>query len=229
MDEQKNKNQHSGHRERVKNSVLANGLESMLPHQILEYLLFFAIPYKDTNELAHTLMEKFGSLDKVLDANAADLFNVKGMTKNAALLINSLPEVFSAYQKSKRKPRQILNVENVIPYLRSLVENKRGECLYIICLDAKNSILHTEQLARGIDTIFLSAKDIIQTAMLHKSRSIILCHNHPSDIEQPSEADIHCTAVLKQTLSLLGIKLLDHIIIGSDSSYSFFLKKSLYK
>lgn len=226
MDDSKN-NVHKGHRERVKNSVLTNGLESMQPHQILEYLLFFAIPYKDTNELAHSLIERYGSFDRVLDANINDLVKIKGVTKNAAIFLHSIPEIFSIYERSKRSPKRVLNVENVIPYLRSLVHLKSSEYLYIVCLDAKNGIIYTEQLATGNSSLTLSAKDIVKTAMLHQAKSIILCHNHPSDIVEPSEADINCTASIRQTLSSLDIKLLDHIIIGTKSAYSFFLKSTL--
>lgn len=226
MDDVK-KNLHQGHRERVKNSVIVNGFEALQPHQILEYLLFFSIPLKDTNELAHSLIERFGSFDNVLDANFNDLIAVKGMTKNAALFLHSLPEVFSIYQRSKQQPKKILNVENIIPYLRSLVQLKSSEYLYVVCLDSKNGIIYTEQLANGNTSLTFSTKDIVQTAMLHQAKSIILCHNHPSDNVLPSDADINCTALLRQTLAALDIKLLDHIIIGTNSAYSFFLKKIL--
>ncbi|HKL73296.1 MAG TPA: JAB domain-containing protein [Clostridia bacterium] len=221
------KNVHQGHRERVKQSVFENGLELMQPHQVLEYLLFFAIPYKDTNVLAHQLIARFGSLDGVFDANVNDLVKIKGITKNAALLLHTLPEVFSLYQRNKNSPKKVLNVNNIIPYLRSLVSLKNNEYLYIICLDAKNGIIYTEQLASGNSSVSLSSKEIVKIAMLHQAKSVILCHNHPSDIVLPSDADINSTASIRQTLATLDIKLLDHIIIGKDTAYSFFLKSVL--
>jgi DNA repair protein RadC len=222
-----NKNVHQGHRERVKKSVFENGFESMQSHQVLEYLLFFVVPYKDTNVIAHDLIERFGSFDRVLDASVNDLAKIKGMTKNAALFLHSLPETFSFYARKKNAPKQILNVNNVIPYLRSLVSLKTKEHLYIICLDSKNAIIHTEQLASGNSSVFLSAKEIVNIAMLHQAKSVILCHNHPSDIVLPSDADINSTASIRHTLSVLDIKLLDHIIIGENTAYSFFLKSVL--
>jgi DNA repair protein RadC len=221
------KNVHKGHRERVKKLVYEKGLESMQPHQVLEYLLFFVVPYKDTNVIAHELIDHFGSFDSVLDATVNDLIKIKGMTKNAALFLHSLPETFSFYAREKNSPKQILNVNNILPYLRSLVGLKTKEYLYIVCLDSKNGIIHTERLASGNSSVFLSAKDIIKIAMLHHAKSVILCHNHPSDIVMPSDADIASTASIRHTLSTLDIKLLDHIIIGENSAYSFFLNSAL--
>ncbi|HOO23339.1 MAG TPA: JAB domain-containing protein [Clostridia bacterium] len=217
-------NVHEGHRERVKSAVLANGLESMQPHQVLEYLLFFAIPLKDTNELAHELIDRFGSLSSVLDANYNDLIKVKGMTKNAALFLHTLPDVFSIYERIKNNPRQILNINSSIPYLRSLVNSKSDEHLYMVMLDAKNGIIRTERLASGSTSVALSSKEIIRIALLHQAKSVILCHNHPSDNVTPSDADINSTASIRQTLAALDIKLIDHIIIAKNSAYSFFLK-----
>lgn len=225
--EEKKANIHQGHRERVKKLVFENGLELMQPHQVLEYLLFFVVPYKDTNEIAHTLIERFGSFDGVLDANVNDLIKIKGITKNAALFLHTLPEVFNLYQKSKTSPKKILNVNNAIPYLRSLVSLKSIEHLYLICLDAKNGLICSQQLGSGNSSVSLSAKEIVKVAMLHQAKSVILCHNHPSDIVLPSDSDINSTASIRQTLAALDIKLLDHIIIGKNSSYSFFLKSTI--
>jgi DNA repair protein RadC len=220
-----NKNIHQGHRERLKNQIFENGFDSLQPHQILEYILFFAIPCKDTNEIAHQLIARFGSFNDVLDANFNDLMEIKGMTKNACLLLHTLPNIFYLYNSSKTQPKQVITIENILPYLHSLTQLKSYECMYLVCLDAKNSVTFTEQLSTGNSSLSISIKDIIKATMLHQAKGIILCHNHPSDDVSPSEADIQSTAVLKHTLDLLDIKLLDHIIMGTKTAYSFFLKK----
>lgn len=222
-------NLHKGHRERVKNSVLINGLEDLQEHEWLEYLLFFCIPLKDTNPIAHNLIKKFGSFDAVLDATVSDLCEISGMTANAGLLLHTLPQVFSLYERKKLIPKTVLSVVNIVPYLRALVRLENTEVFYIVCLDAKNSIIYTGRLGAGTDAVNLSAREVVKIAMLHRTKSVILCHNHPSGIVLPSNADIQSTAVLKQTLSSLDIKLIDHVIVSGDSVYSFFLKESLTK
>ncbi|NLL56405.1 MAG: hypothetical protein GX242_04230 [Clostridiales bacterium] len=227
MSDTTKENVHKGHRERVKKAVYEKGLEGMLPHQVLEYLLFFVVPYKDTNEIAHQLIRQFKSFDGVLDAEVNELAKIKGMTRNAALFLHTLPETFSIYAKHKNTPKKVLNVRNIVPYLRSLVSLKNKEYFYIVCLDAKNSVVHTEKLASGSNSVLLSAKDIVKVAMRHQAKSVIICHNHPSNIVLPSDADIRSTASIRHTLAALDIKLLDHIIIGNDAAYSFFLKSVL--
>jgi DNA repair protein RadC len=135
-----------------------------------------------------------------------------------------IPDVFSIYERIKNNPRQILNINSSIPYLRSLVNSKSDEHLYMVMLDAKNGIIRTERLASGSTSVALSSKEIIRIALLHQAKSVILCHNHPSDNVTPSDADINSTASIRQTLAALDIKLIDHIIIAKNSAYSFFLK-----
>ncbi|MFA6867085.1 MAG: JAB domain-containing protein [Clostridia bacterium] len=223
----KENNVHKGHRQRIKNLVSTKGFTDMHDYQILEFVLFFAIPYKDTNEIAHLLIEKFGSLDKVMDADINDLITIKDMTENACILINSLPKLLVEYEKSKNIPKTILNINNILPYLRSILRLKPYECLYLISLDGKNAIISTDQITTGNNTLSVATKDIIKLALFHKAHAVILCHNHPSGNAMPSYSDIECTSILHQTLTSLDIKLIDHIIISDKETYSFYLKDKL--
>lgn len=220
-------NLHKGHRQRIKTLVANKGFENMQDYQILEYLLFFAIPYKDTNEISHQLIDKFGSFDKVLDADINTLKTVPAMTDNACILLNSLPKVFEEYEKSKNSPKQVLNINNILPYLRSLLRLKSYECMYLVTLDGKNAMIATDQITYGNNTLEVSSKEIVKTALFRKAHSVILCHNHPSGNPMPSYNDIEATGILHRTLTALDINLIDHIIIGSKETYSFFLKDKL--
>lgn len=205
-----------------------NGLKTLLPHQILEFLLFYGIPYKDTKEIARELLATFGDFENVLLASVDDLTKVKGMTKNAALLLHSLPEIFAFYRRSKTSPKTVLTPDKLLAYLETLFSEKQNECFFLISLDASHKLIHTDQIAEGsYGSVFPDPKTIVEKSLKHNAASVILAHNHPSSVPSPSENDIKSTNKLESVLSAIGIKLLDHIIVGADSAYSFYLKSVL--
>ena len=142
-------------------------------------------------------------------------------------MLNSLPKLLVEYEKSKNKPQTILGINNILPYLRSLMRLKPYECLYLISMDAKNAVIATDQISTGNNSLFVQSKSIAKMAMFRNAHAVILCHNHPSGNANPSEADIENTNLLNHTLSSLDITLLDHIRIGNKEIYSFYLKESL--
>lgn len=228
MNKEDVKSSHTGHRERVRSIIESNGIEALLPHQVLEYLLFHAIPYKDTREIAHQLIRMFGSFDNVLNASVNSLLQVKGMTKNAALLLHSLPSVFTLYHKSRNEPKYVLGPNTLLPYLHSLFANKVDECLYLLCMDIKQQLLHTDKITSGNSVMMqVAVKEIIETALRHNAKKIILAHNHPSSCPLPSEQDVASTCSLGNILSSLDIALIDHLIVSNDSAYSFYLKSRI--
>lgn len=205
-----------------------NGLKTLLPHQILEFLLFYGIPYKDTKEIARELLATFGDFENVLLASVDDLTKIKGMTKNAALLLHSLPEIFSFYRRSKNSPKTVLTPDKILSYLETLFSEKQNECFFLISLDASHKLIHADLIAEGnFGIVFPDPKTIVEKALKHNAASVILTHNHPSAVPSPSENDIKSTNKLETVLSAIGIKLLDHIIVGADSAYSFYLKSVL--
>lgn len=217
-----------GHRNRVKSVVEENGLKTLLPHQILEFILFYGIPYKDTKEIARELLATFGDFENVLRASVSDLVKIKGMTKNAALLLHSLPEIFAFYRQSRVSPKTILTPDALLSYLETLFSEKHVECFFVISLDASHKLIHTDLIAEGsFGNVRPDPKVIVEKALKHKAASVILAHNHPSSVPSPSENDIQSTNKLDSVLSAIGIKLLDHVIVGTDSAYSFYLKSLL--
>lgn len=221
-------NSHIGHRERVRAIVEENGLRALLPHQVLEFLLFYGIPYKDTKGIAHQLLRRFGCFDNVLNADVNALMQVKGMTRNAALLLTSLPEVFTLYHKSKRQPKYVLGPDTLLPYLDTLFADKVDECLYLLCMDVKQQLIHTDKITSGNSvSLQVAVKEIVETALRHNAKKIILAHNHPSAVPSPSEQDIKSTNALGGILDTLDIKMIDHIIMGLDTAYSFYLKSRI--
>lgn len=221
--------EHQGHRERMKEKLLNVGLDKFAEHEIVELLLFFGIPYKDTNLIAHNLINKFGSLTGVLDASVEDLFAVKGMTKNAAILITLIPQLFREYRKSKcQNKNPILNVDDIFPLIEANLQHREMESLYVICLNAKQRI--TAVVETGIaelSSVLFSPRTIMDIALRHKAVNLIIAHNHPSGIAFPSDSDIALTIELKHMLKSIDVELVDHIIIADDKVYSFFLSSEI--
>ena len=218
----------NGHRERMRTLVREKGLDALTPHQLVEFLLFVAIPMKDTKTIAYDLLNKFGSLEGILKAEEQQLLSVRGMTQNAAILCKYLTDFFHYYQRSKFKEKPVLSAQEILPYLLTLFDKETDECLYLICLDIKQRLIHTDVVGCGnAVSVQSTAKKVVEIAMRHSAKSVIIAHNHPSEIVTPSDADIKSTIALGTLLSSLDIKLMDHIIIGNRSAYSFYLKSRL--
>jgi DNA repair protein RadC len=219
------KNVHEGHRERLRQRFLKDGLESFEPHNVLELLLFFSIPMKDTNEEAHSLINTFGSLSSVFDASFDELCKVKGIGEKTATLIKLMPELFKKYEVDKVNNEEIVlnTCELVAKYVSKYFKGVTEEQLYLLCLDSSLRVLCFEQISTGVvNAAPINNRKIVELAYKYNASSIILVHNHPSGVVAPSRADINATISMAELLNSLGMKLNDHIIIGNgDDFFSF--------
>lgn len=213
---------HEGHRERLKKRFSEQGLDSFEDHNILELLLFYALPRRDTNPLAHELINRFGSLEGVFAATADELKKVPGLGESGAILIKLIPEISRRCAMSKNRPDEIIDSsEKAGEYLIPLFQNERDEVVYVICLDAKNKLLCCKQLFRGVtNTAEIGLRKIAEFALAKNASSVIISHNHTSGIAIPSMEDEAATKLIKQTLSSIGITLADHIIVAGDDFVS---------
>ena len=214
---------HEGHRNRLKKKFISQGLDGFEPHEILELLLFYSIPRMDTNEIAHRLIEKFGSLSLVLDANIESLTQVKGIGLNSAIMINMLPSIFKSYKNEKWGNKAVLDSsKKAASYVKGLYYGTHYEVFYIVCLDSQNRLNHLEKVHEGtIDEAPIYPRNIVEVALRHKAVNVILSHNHPGGSIKASRADVETTKILKNALETIGIKVVDHIIVGGDKHYSF--------
>lgn len=217
------KNIHKGHRQRVKNRYLAEGLDHFQDHEVLELLLFYCIPMKDTNELAHTLIKEFGSLSAVFDADPKDLCSKGGLTENSAILLSLIPSLSRRYNHGKFKDKPQLNSSSKAgEYAVSLFTGRLYEVFYVICLDSQNRVNHATLLHEGtINEAPVYPRLIVETALRHQANSIMVAHNHPGGSMQPSKADIEVTKRIKVAAEAISIKLLDHIVVAGEGYYSF--------
>ena len=218
----KEPNLHTGHRSRVKEEFLRRGLEALPEHKVLELLLFYAIPRGDTNELAHRLMERFGSLSGVLDASVEDLCAVSGVGEHTATLLRMVPGLCAHYIASRSRAGEIMDSSaRVREALEPYFFGARNEMVYLLCLDGKNKVLGVRKITEGsINAAEVTTRRITEEAMGLRASAVILAHNHVSGLAIPSREDRATTAYLKQVLAPIGIDLLDHVIFCDDDMVS---------
>ncbi|NPA40210.1 MAG: JAB domain-containing protein [Thermodesulfobacteria bacterium] len=211
-----------GHRERVKNRFLEEGPGAFTDEDLLELVLMFGIPYKDTRGIARELLKKYKTFDGVLDAPLEELIEFKGLGKKAVLPLKVVREAARRYLKQRAlKATYLKSPEEVYEYLRYEMQNLDREVFKVIFLDARARLI-------GIDTIFegtlteavVYPREVFQRAFQKRAVSIVLVHNHPSGCTKPSQADILITERMLIAGLLLDIKLLDHIVIGKEGYFS---------
>lgn len=214
---------HEGHRERLKKRFLKQGLEAFEEHEALELLLFFALPRKDTNPLAHELLARFGSLKNIFDADASDIARIKGIGDNAAVLLKLQSELARKYWLTDLENNtRISSIASAIEYVSLLFRGKAHEEFYIVCLDAHFRVRHTDRLSRGTATetpVYI--RHITETVVRTNAENIIIAHNHPGGNAMPSEKDLKITQQVISAMEAISVPMLDHIIIGADEAFSF--------
>lgn len=221
---------HKDHRQRVRKKFEEHGLDMFEEHEALELLLFYAIAQKDTNELAHNLIKRFGSFVKVLDAPVAELEKVDGMGHNMALYLKLLRETFRYYGiHKKREKDDILNdINDCGKYLVDFFDARSVETVYLLGLDAKRKVLCCREVAKGsVNAAAVSVRKIVEIALSENLTSVILAHNHPSGLALPSPEDLHTTKRVAQALSAVDIKLADHIIV-CEKDYVSLVHSGIY-
>ena len=210
---------HDGHRARKKEQFRRQGLDGFADHEVLELLLYYAIPRRDTNETAHRLLQKFGTLQNVFNAPAEELSRVEGMGEGAALFLTLLPAVYRRTMRSTGQEKVLNSVEKCGRYFLSLLAQERQETLYQLCLDAKGKLLTCKKLSQGsADCTALSVRQVVENALLSGASAVVLAHNHPSGVALPSENDRAVTLWVRDALKTMDIRLLDHIIVA-DGDY----------
>lgn len=214
--------EHDGHRERLRKRFLAHGLDHLQDHEVLELLLFYALPRRDTNGLARKLLKHFGSIAAILEAPLPELKKVGGIGDNAAVLLHLITPLSRRYLLSRSDKGVCLTStqacgEYLLPYFFGTTE----EMVYLLCLDAKCKVLACRLLQSGnVNSASISLRKAAEIAMSCNASSVVLAHNHTSGLALPSKADIETTSLLKSTLEPLGILLVDHVIVAENDFVS---------
>lgn len=214
---------HENHRDRLRERFLSEGLDSFEPHQALELLLFFAIPRRDTNELAHRLIGHFGSLSQVLDAHPDELASVEGMGRNSAVLLAMMKPLWRMYrQDSSRHGLSMDSYRTACNYAVDLFAGRTNEAFYILCLDPNCRLIREVMLHEGtVNEVSVHPRTVVETAIRNNASQVIFAHNHPKGMLEPSANDVAYTRRLTVALSTIGISIIDHIIVSGEDTYSF--------
>ncbi len=216
-------NLHKGHRERLRERFRENGLKAFSDVEAIELLLFYALPRCNTNEIAHRLLKRFGSYKAVMEADISELKLVEGVGESAALLIRLVSETNARYLSAERgSGRNVLrSTEAAGEYLVPLFAYARDELAFALSINSAGGVIRCHQLANGmINRVEFSARQIVEIAIRDNAAYMILAHNHLSDVALPSKADAAATKLIADTLSSIGVLLVDHIIVSGEEYVS---------
>lgn len=208
---------HDGHRERLKKRFLTEGIDNFEPHAILEMILFYSVPRKDTNPIAHNLLNFFGgSLNAVFDAPIEELIKVEGVTLNTATLIKLFPEVCRRYLLGMREKKDIItNSAQAAKCFVPMFFGKTNEVVAVICIDAKGKILFCNTIIEGsVNAAVVGVRRFVEIAVRYAATDMIMAHNHPGGVAVPSSQDISVTQKVIAALKTVNINLLDHIVVA---------------
>lgn len=214
--------EHDGHRQRMRERFLKQGLDGFAPHEVLELMLFYAIPQKNVNPLAHQLLEKFGSLHNVLEAEPRQLCQVKGIGEYAAAFLSLFAPVARYAQIERAGERVTLTTRRQAEdFCTRLLEGERREVFYAICLNGQMQVLFSAMIAKGsLTDVPAYPRLVAEAALLHNAHSVMLCHNHPGGSLTPSQEDVEATRQLGAMLQGLEITLIDHMIVADGKALS---------
>lgn len=229
-EEEKTKNNAKGHRERVRKKFLENGFNGLEDYEILELLLFYVIPRKDTKAIAKELIKKFKNLANVLKADTLELKTINGLGDVAITflkMMGALPEKIYKDELKNQKlikddKNKITDKEVLLSFLRNKIGYEDVEKFYVIYLSSSNEVIAFEESSSGtLDRSSIYPREIYKRVIMENAKSIIIAHNHPSGNTCPSKCDIDITNEIAKGLKNFGALLLEHIIITRDSYFSF--------
>ncbi len=218
MAAEKPKNPHEHHRQRLKGRFLTEGLEHFEDHNVLELVLFYALPRRDTNEIAHRLLDRFGSLSGVFEASPEELAEVDGIGEYAAVFLKTYPAVAQRYFKDRFAARtKDWNYESLGKKLIIYYAGKAQEEVYAIFFDNALAICGEQKIHEGdINSAGFSMRKLVNAVVHYKASFVVLAHNHPHGLPYASNDDLHTNGVLKSLLAHMNVALLDHYIISED-------------
>ena len=213
---------HEGHRERMRRQMKTSGMDSLSDVQVLEVALYYAIARRDTNEIAHALLRRFGSLSGVLEAPRAELLKIDGVGESAADLLLLFIQMERRHLMDRAGRETILDTTyKCAQYLMPRFIGEQEEVVYLLCLDAKCKALDCSLIHRGaVNMTAISVRKIVKAALDHNATSVVVAHNHPSGLALPSSEDRATTLALKAALDAVDVVLVDHVIVADEDFVS---------
>jgi len=214
---------HTGHRERLRHKVMTSGTASLYDYEVIEMLLHFCIPRKDTKVLAKTLLAKHKTVQRLIYSEPEDLLEIPGIGENVVVFFKLLQRLTGEMLREELLSNNVLSSwQTVVHYCRNEIGFERGEKIAVLYLDSRNRLIASDILAEGtVNKVNIYTREVVREAVLKKAVAIILVHNHPSGDTTPSKQDIEMTRTIRDALRNVDIILHDHLIISPNSCSSF--------
>lgn len=220
--------ENDGHRTRLRERLMKEGASNFQDHEVLELLLFGSVPRKDTNKLAHTLLNKFGGFSGVLNASPSQLMSIKGVSTVTACNLAILKEVFQRYRKNEQEKSKLKGVASIIKYFQSTISESFYEKLVVVYVDEATTFIQEEEFTSdSTNEVNVDIKRIVSTAMLLNAGGVMLFHCHCNGPCEPSDEDKYFTEKLYFILAPLKIALLDHMIFNSKEEFFSFYNSGI--
>ena len=212
-----------GHRARMRQKLIEAGPTALLDHELIEMILFIALPRRDTKPIARAMLDRFGSFAEALSAPTQELRQIEGLGEAGIAALRTVQAAALRLSEAPLKNQQVLNNwDRLMAYLTARLARERVEQFRVLFLDSKNCLIADEAQARGtVNHTPVYPREVVKRALELHATALILVHNHPSGDPTPSRADLEMTAEVKQAAAALGITLHDHLIIGRDRPLSF--------
>lgn len=221
-------NLHKDHRKRVRQEFLSRGFdEKTPPHKVLELLLFYSIPRKDTNELAHEVLNRFGSLENVLDAEESELRSIDGISDSTIVLFQLVKHLIRTYRSKKvLNPKQPTTFDELHEFLYAKFLGLNKESFKVLTTNNRGEIISVDTLNDGdVSSVGVSIREIIEVVIKHNATGVMVAHNHPKGTAIPSGDDIDLTGKINKALSHIDVFFLDHLIVTDNDFVSMRLSK----
>ena len=210
---------HNGHRKRLKEKFSELGGAAFSDHELLELLLFYSIPRRNTNEIAHQLMERFGSINRMVEATEDELKLVCGIGDNSVVLLKLVLMLAKRYASEQRiDSKRLDSIEAIVDFANQHTMGAVKELVYAVYMDDNLSVIDCCLIASGtVNEVRPMMRTVLELCLLKRSTSVLIFHNHPNGGVEPSREDIHFTKLMERELKMIGSELLEHIIVdGKD-------------
>ncbi len=219
----RDKPHYQGHRKRLRQRFLQGGIQALKDYEALELLLTYALPRRDTKPISKALIERFGSLRGVFEAEPEELLQVDGIGERTATFLKIIPALFELSLKEDILNKPVFNSpDRVVDYLKVSMGGAADEQFRVLFVDNQNRLIKEVTISEGtVDQAHVYPRKVLEKALNHRASGMILVHNHPGGKPTPSKADISLTNKLRELSTELNIRLLDHLVITRSGYFSF--------
>lgn len=213
---------HEKHRERLKEKFLEFGLDGLEDHELVELLLFYAVPRQNTNEIAHRLINEYGRISDILEADTENLMKIKGISKHSAVLFKLILASVNKYMNEQNDiANAMLTPQNIDKYIKNLFYGHTNEVAYALLLDKDCVVKKVKKLSTGtVNAAPIYPREVIKLAVNERYPYILLAHNHPNGNAMPSQNDLKITKTIELALNFIEVRLVDHVIVSGEKVIS---------